>query len=466
MRYQLKAYSIWDCGKRVDDNGAPHQEDSMFPAYGQATEADRLFILCDGMGGHDAGEVASATVCEAMGQSILSATSNPEGEFTEEMLQKALADAFVALDAKDDGTTEKKMGTTMTLLKLYDGGCFIAHMGDSRVYHIRPGKSATDTKILFRTEDHSLVNDLVKAGELTEEEAKHSRQKNVITRAMQPHMEHRPKADIYHTIDIRPGDYFYLCSDGMLENMEDHQLCFFFSEEAGDDENKRRSLIKATQENRDNHSAIIVHITNVIDPIKNGAICFNKSDRAPLMGEVHEGDNRQATMGKTVKSKKSKGGAWWIMALIVICLAVGIGLYTWIEQKPVDVSEEKGTEQIGEPGIECQESELPESGIAPTKPEMPAPSEQQVEPSSQQPEKTTTASNVFSVIGKAIGSDSSENDASNTLSDAESSQSETEENVAETQEEISAEGAEAGAGSPEEQDGTDESQKTEEPEAK
>ncbi len=259
MEYKLKAYTIWECGKRVDAEGKPHQEDSVYPAHEKATEQDRLFILCDGMGGHEAGEVASATVCEAMSESVLSS-----GVFTDDTLAQALADAYDALDAKDNNTSERKMGTTMTLLKLHDEGCTIAHIGDSRVYHIRPGKTAIDTRILFRTEDHSLVNELVKAGELTTEEAKLSRMKNIITRAMQPHLSRRPRADVYHTADIRPGDYFYLCSDGMLENMEDHQLCYFFSAEVGDDHCKVSLLLQATQENSDNHSAIIVHIVEVL----------------------------------------------------------------------------------------------------------------------------------------------------------------------------------------------------------
>ena len=218
MKFKLKAYSIQEFGQRKDAQGNPHQEDSIYPLHGKQTDADRLFILCDGMGGHDAGEVASATVCEAMSQSVNASVPNSEALFTDDMLLKAVADAFHALDQKDNGAS-KKMGTTMTFLKLHAGGATIAHMGDSRVYHIRPGKDADSTQILFVTEDHSLVNDLIKIGELTPEEAKVSPQKNIITRAMQPHMERQPKADIHHVTDIKPGDYFYLCSDGMLEEM-------------------------------------------------------------------------------------------------------------------------------------------------------------------------------------------------------------------------------------------------------
>ena len=207
MKFKLKAYSIQEFGQRKDAQGNPHQEDSIYPLHGKQTDADRLFILCDGMGGHDAGEVASATVCEAMSQSVNASVPNSEALFTDDMLLKAVADAFHALDQKDNGAS-KKMGTTMTFLKLHAGGATIAHMGDSRVYHIRPGKDTDSTQILFMTEDHSLVNDLIKIGELTPEEAKVSPQKNIITRAMQPHMERQPKADIHHVTDIKPGDYF------------------------------------------------------------------------------------------------------------------------------------------------------------------------------------------------------------------------------------------------------------------
>lgn len=268
MKYKLKVYSIWEFGQRKDSQGQPHQEDSLYPAFGQQSDRDRLFILCDGMGGHDAGEVASATVCEAMSQSVLDNGQDPEGPFTSEDFANALASAFDALDQADNGAV-KKMGTTMTFLKLHSEGATIAHIGDSRVYQIRPGKTGDDTEIVFQTEDHSLVNDLIKIGELTREEARYSRQKNVITRAMQPNMERRPKADIHQTADIQVGDYFYLCSDGMLEQPEmesGESLKNIFSEQGGSDENKVEILRSVTEQNKDNHTALIVHVLDVGTP--------------------------------------------------------------------------------------------------------------------------------------------------------------------------------------------------------
>lgn len=311
MKYIIKVYIIWEYGQRIDSEGNPHQEDAIFPAYGQQKDSDRLFILCDGMGGHEAGEVASSTVCSAMSKSIFQSASNAEGDFSDENLKKAIEDAFNALDAVPLGnvSSEKKMGTTMTFLKFHNKGCTIAHMGDSRVYHIRPGKGRDDTKILFKTNDHSLVNDLIKVGELTPEEAKLSKQKNIITRAMQPKMERRPKPDIYHTKDIKPGDYFYMCSDGMLEQMEDENLLFNFSEATGDDENKVKILTQATSQNMDNHSAIIIHVLDVIDPlpVEVTPVLPAANKPTPIMAEVDE-DSQDEKDDVEMKSKEENTG--------------------------------------------------------------------------------------------------------------------------------------------------------------
>ena len=356
MKYKLKVYTIWEYGQRVDAEGNPHQEDCTFPLPNDIKDTDRTFVLCDGMGGHDAGEVASATVCEAMGQSALKLQPDPERVFTCDMFEQALADAYDALDEKDTGAA-KKMGTTMTFLRLHGNGCTIAHIGDSRVYHIRPGKTAADTRILFQTKDHSLVNDLIAIGELTEEEAKHSRQKNVITRAMQPHMERRPKADILVTSDVKPGDYFYLCSDGMLENMEDPQICYNFSDAAGTDEEKVKRLTQATSENRDNHTAIIIHILEVINPISSiikekPAPAKAPSAPTPIMAEVHDEEeeedkgNKETAQPPRETKRKSGLSRFLIIALATFIVAFAIALYFLVFAKGEDKNEADKKEQV------------------------------------------------------------------------------------------------------------------------
>lgn len=267
MEYKLTAYSIYEVGKRTDAHGNPHQEDCIFPLSSEISEESRIFILCDGMGGHDAGEIASSVVCESLGKSITSMlNANPYFSTTE--LRQALNVAYDALDANDTGSA-KKMGTTLAMAVFHKHGVMVAHIGDSRVYHIRSGNSETETSILFQTEDHSLLNNLVKAGEISLEEAKKSVKKNIITRAMQPNAD-RPEADITKISDIQPGDWFYICSDGMLEQeeMEDGSaIKRIFSNQVEDDE-KVRILKGATSENQDNHSAIMIKINSVINGIE------------------------------------------------------------------------------------------------------------------------------------------------------------------------------------------------------
>lgn len=244
--YQPQA--IWELGQR--DN----QEDSIFPAFGKATDDDRLFILCDGMGGHEHGEVASQTVCKAMSDTILSLSKQ---SFTDDDLLDALQTAYRQLDCLDNSHL-KKMGTTLCLLCFHRGGLTAAHIGDSRIYHIRP----KDSRILYQSRDHSLVYDLYQAGEISYEEMRTSPQKNIITRAIQPGEENRVRPAIVHIADIQPGDYFYICSDGMLEQMNNDELCRLLSAD-GSDEKKRMQLIAATSDNKDNHSAYLIHIKKV-----------------------------------------------------------------------------------------------------------------------------------------------------------------------------------------------------------
>lgn len=255
MKFKIKAYNLQELGQRTN------QEDSLFPALGRSTSDDRLFVLCDGMGGHEKGEVASATVCETLSRVILSAW-HPGEVLSDELFLQALSAAYDALDAKDNGE-ERKMGTTLTFLCLHASGVTVAHIGDSRIYQLRPASKNTSARIVFRTQDHSLVNDLVKIGEITEEEAKHHPQKNVITRAMQPCQEHRAKADIAHLTDILSGDYFYMCSDGMLEEASDENILNIITKPNATDEQKLEMLRNVTEENKDNHTAHLIHIDGV-----------------------------------------------------------------------------------------------------------------------------------------------------------------------------------------------------------
>ena len=243
--------SIHEIGQR------PNQEDSIIQWN------NRLFVLCDGMGGHEKGEVASQTVCKSL-VTWFNQNINTDDGFTDDQLREAIEYAYQQLDKYADGSL-KQMGTTLTLLYVHAQGVTAAHIGDSRIYHIRPNSSPLERlgEVLYQSRDHSLAFDLFQSGEISYDEMQNFIQKNVITRAMTPGEDNRHRPDIIHITDIQPGDYFYMCSDGMLEQMSNNELVMLLSTDVKDEE-KRQKLIDATSNNQDNHSAWLIHIKDIV----------------------------------------------------------------------------------------------------------------------------------------------------------------------------------------------------------
>ena len=254
MKFQLcQPQAIHELGSRSN------QEDSIFPVMGQASADQRVFLVCDGMGGLDKGEVASEAVSKALGE-MANAICDVVPWFSDDDFKQCLAKAYNALDAADT-KKEATMGTTMTFLCFHDGGCLVAHIGDSRVYHLRPSL-VPEKGVLLRTRDDSLVQQMYENGEITYEEMRTSPKKNVILKGMQPHQMQRTTATLTHITDVKPGDYFYLCTDGMLEKMEDKELVSILAGKESD-EQKRQRLIDATAGNSDNHSAYLIQVKEV-----------------------------------------------------------------------------------------------------------------------------------------------------------------------------------------------------------
>ena len=168
-----------------------------------------LFVVADGMGGHEAGEVASNIAVTTMEAHAPKSTS-PEA------LAAAVIKANEAvLRGAQDGTGKPGMGTTLTAAFVFEDEATIAQVGDSRAYLLHDGQLQRITR------DHSLVADLIEQGRLTEAEARFHPQRSVITRALgsDPHMQ----PDLY-TLHIEEGDRLLLCSDGLCSMISDEDI--------------------------------------------------------------------------------------------------------------------------------------------------------------------------------------------------------------------------------------------------
>jgi protein phosphatase len=215
---RLKAVSagLTDVGRKRN-----HNEDSYL-----IDEELQLYVVADGMGGHAGGGTASRIAVETIDQQMRGAKKAPEDpfggetplqdsplpEFLRGAVERACAEIFKA--AQEDPRLAG-MGTTVITLCIKGENALFAHVGDSRAYLVR------GDLIQQVSEDHSLVNEQIKAGMITPEEAKHSRYKNIITRSVG--FEEEVQVDIMGLV-TEVGDTFVLCSDGLANMLEDREL--------------------------------------------------------------------------------------------------------------------------------------------------------------------------------------------------------------------------------------------------
>jgi len=169
-----------------------------------------LFVVADGMGGAQSGEVASEMAVEAFGPGI------PDGDSPAEGLVRIIESANQRIHERSRSETQRAgMGTTVTAAYVGESSVTIAHVGDSRCYRVR------DAELERLTEDHSLVGDLVRLGKLTEEQAETHPQRSVITRALGPEPNVMVDVEEY---GARAGDLFLVCSDGLTSMVREDRL--------------------------------------------------------------------------------------------------------------------------------------------------------------------------------------------------------------------------------------------------
>jgi protein phosphatase len=193
--------------------------------------APPLFAVADGMGGAQAGEIASKLAATVLEDTDSGSLSGPERVAS--LIQEA--NRRVHERSSTDPSTSG-MGTTMTVALVETDGVVIGHVGDSRAYLVRDGG------IEQITEDHSLVNELVKTGRLSSDEADTHPQRSVITRAVGTD----PDVDVdSFIVDARAGDVFLLCSDGLTDMVTDDEILAAVKEDRDDLKRVTKALVSA-----------------------------------------------------------------------------------------------------------------------------------------------------------------------------------------------------------------------------
>ena len=208
----------------------------------------RVIVLCDGMGGHGHGEVASKIVAE----SVFETLAHSSKEFSADDLQYALDNALITLNNVDTYNDSKKMGTTLVVAVINNNNVLVGHVGDSRCYLF-------DENCIkkFRTKDHSKVAEAVEAEILTEEEAFTSQYKNILTRSvMAGKMD--VKIDI-DRLDVNNKDRLLLCTDGIVDALRDDELAAILVNRNVDE---ALSMIDSVcgEKSHDNYSVIIADL--------------------------------------------------------------------------------------------------------------------------------------------------------------------------------------------------------------
>jgi PPM family protein phosphatase len=253
---KVQSCGITDIGRKRQKN-----EDSYL-----VNDHVHLYIVADGMGGHVGGEFASKIAVSTVEEIVKGVDKNEAyrqsylyfesegGKPNEITLREAISKAGSKICQKAIEEPELKgMGTTATVLLIDSGKALIAHVGDSRAYCVR------NAQIRQLTEDHSLVNEQVKSGLITEAEAKTHQLKNIITRSVGVQEE----VEIDTVIaEVAKDDVYVLCSDGLSNLVDDQEIANAVNENAKDPEGAARTLVDLANQRGgdDNITLILVRI--------------------------------------------------------------------------------------------------------------------------------------------------------------------------------------------------------------
>lgn len=197
------------------DKGKVRKANEDFLAYEKINDNEYLFIVADGMGGHQAGDVASKLGTQTFVDTYKSLRGN--GDTIPDTMQQSIKEANATILAKASSDFSKKgMGTTFSAMVVSDMKACIVHVGDSRIYLIR------DNQITKITTDHTFVEKMMEEGRLSEEEARNHPQKNILYMSLGARESFAPI--LIDDYEVREGDIFILCSDGLNNMVSDEQI--------------------------------------------------------------------------------------------------------------------------------------------------------------------------------------------------------------------------------------------------
>ncbi len=247
----MNIFGLTDKGMMRKNN-----EDSFFLKTGSLGVFDTLMVVCDGMGGHRLGEVASSTAVHAVVSSIESEPDmNPAY-----VMEQAVSIANLEVRKASEEHRSFGMGTTLVTCGILGKTAYVANVGDSRLYLI----NKYEQSILQVTHDHSYVEEQVARGLLTRGSEEYNRKKNVITRAVGVYSE--VEADQFE-IDLAEGDLILLCSDGLTNMVSDEELKEIALDEERTVEERVRALVDAANGygGRDNITVVLYDTEEVFE---------------------------------------------------------------------------------------------------------------------------------------------------------------------------------------------------------
>ncbi len=237
----LKAFSITDVGRKRKLN-----QDYVYTSEQPVGRLPNLFIVADGMGGHNGGDYASRHTVEIIVEELAKSTE----EDVPEAIRMAIgtANQWIGQKAEEEESLYG-MGTTVVVATCTDRELTVANVGDSRLYVV-------NQEIRQITMDHSLVEEMVRIGSIDRETARNHPNKNIITRAVG--VSETVKADIFH-VGLKTGDCILMCSDGLTNMLDDTEICSILNGE-GELSEKAKALVQAANDNggKDNISVILI----------------------------------------------------------------------------------------------------------------------------------------------------------------------------------------------------------------